>query len=213
MSTMVIDCPFCDVRAKCEIIGEVYDPSSGTFEPIAVFLLKCPSCNNAILAQAHQDMDERNNYYWGRIERVWPYSQNIELSKTIPELIRKDIEDALKCLKNGIFSASAVLCGRALERIIVERTNEKTIAKGLRKLKDDGTIDQKLFEWAEALRYERNIGAHASMTQTTRDNAQDVLDFLIAICDYIYTMNDKYDKYMRRKKNISQEQTAEIEAL
>ena len=73
------------------------------------------------------------------------------------------------------------------------------IGKGLAQLKAKGIIDDRLFAWAEALRKERNIGAHASEQDTTRENAQDVIDFTIAIFDYVYTLSEKYDKYLARK--------------
>ena len=181
--------------------SSIHEPDSENFEPTAYFLLKCPSCNRAILAEAQQEEDDSNNWYWSRATRLWPHAENVVLSNSIPENIRKDIEDALKCFKQKIYSATAVLCGRALERIVVLKTNEKTIARGLRKLKEQSVIDEKLFNWAEALRQERNISAHASESETTKENAQDVLDFSVAICDYIFTLNDKYSEYMSRKGN------------
>lgn len=73
------------------------------------------------------------------------------------------------------------------------------IAKGLAELKVKGIIDERLFAWAEALRRERNIGAHASDEDTTKENAQDIIDFTIAIFDYVYTLTEKYEKYVARK--------------
>ena len=77
------------------------------------------------------------------------------------------------------------------------------IGKALPQLKPKGVIDERLFSWAEALRKERNIGAHASESDTTRENAQDVIDFTIAIFDYVYTLSEKYEKYAARKSQGS----------
>ena len=73
------------------------------------------------------------------------------------------------------------------------------IGKGIAELKAKGVIDQRLFDWAEALRKERNIGAHASEQDTTKEDAQDIIDFTIAIFDYVYTLSEKYEKYVARK--------------
>lgn len=73
------------------------------------------------------------------------------------------------------------------------------IGRGLKALLEKGAIDQRLYDWAEALRKERNIGAHASDEDTTKENAQDVIDFTIAIFDYVYTLAEKYEKYVARK--------------
>ena len=70
-------------------------------------------------------------------------------------------------------------------------------------LKTNQIIDQRLFDWGDALRKERNIGAHASDEEVTKDDARDIIDFTIAIFDYVYRLSTKYEDYMARKnKNI-----------
>jgi hypothetical protein len=53
--------------------------------------------------------------------------------------------------------------------------------------------------WATALRQERNIGAHAGDADVSKENAQDVLDFTVAIFEYVYTLSEKYADFMARK--------------
>jgi len=77
------------------------------------------------------------------------------------------------------------------------------IGKGLAELKAKGVIDDRLHNWAEALRKERNIGAHASDSDITHEDASDVVDFTIAIFDYVYTLSEKYELYMNRKNGKS----------
>ena len=49
-------------------------------------------------------------------------------------------------------------------------------------------------------RHERNLGAHAfTGTKATREDARDILDFAIAICEYIFVLSAKYDAYQKRK--------------
>ena len=50
------------------------------------------------------------------------------------------------------------------------------------------------------MRKERNIGAHAIETEIKRQDATDILDFAVAICEYIYVLTDKYNAYLARKK-------------
>ncbi len=98
-----------------------------------------------------------------------------------------------------MFSAAAVMCGRALEYVTVEKTGEKTLYQGLKKLKDKNIIDERLFEWAEALRKERNIGAHAVGEETKQQDASDIMDFAVAFCEYVYVLTEKYNEYLARK--------------
>ena len=163
------------------------------------FLVQCPSCNKPLFGFAINYLDDRDNWCWDNAERLWPTPAATEISSAIPDAARRDIKDANKCLSHGIYSAATVLCGRALERLIKEKAGNMMIGKGIKALRDSGAIDDRLFNWAEALRKERNIGAHASDEDTTKENAQDVIDFTIAIFDYVYTLTEKYDRYVARK--------------
>lgn len=193
-NTTVIDCPRCQFRVKTEINSWV-----GNAEDEAYFLVECSSCKQPIFGKASVYLDEYNNYEWTHSERLWPTPATAEISSSIPEAARRDIKDAQKCLSYGICSATVVLCGRALERLIKEKVGANMIGKGLAELKAKGVIDERLYAWAQALRKERNIGAHASDQDTTKENAQDVIDFTIAIFDYVYTLTEKYEKYLARK--------------
>ena len=191
---IVIDCPHCNVRVRAEAKSWVGDADDGAF-----FLVQCPSCKSPLFGTAISYRDEYNNWGWDTAERIWPTPSVADVGPSIPEAARRDIKDAQKCLSHGIYSAAAVLCGRALERLIKEKAGANMIAKGLAELKAKGVIDERLYGWAEALRKERNIGAHASDEDTTKENAQDIIDFTIAIFDYVYTLSEKYEKYLARK--------------
>lgn len=195
----MIDCPHCAVRVTAKATAWV-----GNGEKQAFFLVECPSCHNALFGSSMVYLDEFNNWIWDTAERLWPTPSLTDISPAIPEAARRDINDAQKCYSHGIYSASAVLCGRALERLIKEKAGANImIGKGLAELKNRGVIDERLFNWAEALRKERNIGAHASDEDTTKENAQDIIDFTIAIFDYVYTLAQKYEGYVDRKRKIA----------
>jgi HEPN domain-containing protein len=190
---VVIDCPHCVVRVKAK--AESWLGGGDTY----FFLVECPSCKGALFGSAENTIDEFNNWGWTPAERIWPSPAISEISPSIPPTARSDIKDAQKCLSHGIYSAAAVLCGRALERLIKEKVGSQMIGKGISELKAKGIIDQRLFDWAEALRKERNIGAHASDEETTKEDAEDIVDFTIAIFDYVYTLSEKYERYVERK--------------
>jgi hypothetical protein len=195
---IVIDCPDCGVRVSTK--AKDYVVSGDDFEDSGFFLVQCPSCKRPLFGRAERTMDDFNNWHWDIAERLWPNPRRTELGETVPDLAKKDIRDAHKCITHGIYSAAAVLCGRALERVIRDKTGEKMIGRGLKGLRDKGVIDARLYDWAEVLRQERNIGAHAVDEDISQDNAEDVLDFTVAIYDYVYTLHDKYQKFMMRKK-------------
>jgi Domain of unknown function (DUF4145) len=193
-NSVVIDCPHCAVRVQTNAKSWV-----SVIAEEAYFLVQCPSCKNALFGSAVAIQDEWNNWQWDTAERIWPTPTLTDVGPAIPAAARRDIKEAQKCISHGIYSAAAVLCGKALERLIQEKVGANMIAKGLGELKSKGVIDERLFNWAEVLRKERNIGAHASEEDTTKENAQDIIDFTIAIFDYVYTLSEKYERYIERK--------------
>ena len=76
------------------------------------------------------------------------------------------------------------------------------MGEGLKKLKAATIIDDKLFEWGDALRNERNIGAHAGEATVSRQTANDLLDFTLAIAEYVYVLDDKFKSYKERKARM-----------
>jgi hypothetical protein len=91
-------------------------------------------------------------------------------------------------LSRGLFP-----CGKSTPVLL-------SIASGLKKLKDDGVIDNRLYEWGEALRKHRNLGAHATTVKVSKEDARDLLDFSIAICEYIFVLNAKSQRFQERQK-------------
>jgi hypothetical protein len=195
VSTVVIDCPGCSVRVSATVRGVVHDRESDA----VVVLGMCPACNGPIVGLTEVIQTGMNEWEYDHAQRVWPESTSLELNPTIPQSIRRDIADAQKCFSHGIYSAAVVLCGKALERFVKERVPSRVLADGLASLKADGTIDERLYQWATILREERNIGAHASDEDVTKENAQDVLDFTVAIFEYVYTLSEKYAAFLARK--------------
>jgi hypothetical protein len=115
-------------------------------------------------------------------------------------LVRHSIQEAEKCLTVRAYSACAVMCGRAVEALCKDKVGSKNLSEGLKQLRANKIIDEKLYAWSEALRHERNIGAHANEEVTTWQDARDVLDFAIAISEYVYVLDEKYKAYLERKQ-------------
>jgi hypothetical protein len=72
----------------------------------------------------------------------------------------------------------------------------------LKKLKDDGVIDERIYVWGEALRKSRNLGAHATTTKVSKEDARDLLDFGIAICEYAIVFNEKFNRFQARSSEL-----------
>ena len=159
---MLIECPGCHSRVEADVIAEKsYEPEDGA-EAYRISFLECRHCKRAMLAHATYRQLDYNEYDYDRPTRLWPEPVDM-LHVSIPTLTRLSLDEARKCFGAQAYSACAVMCGKAIEAICAEHeTKSKNLGAGLKELKDKQIIDQRLFDWGEALREQRNIGAHAT---------------------------------------------------
>ena len=197
MPEMIIECNKCEALVNAEVIG-FHEEVESFDDGYKVSLTKCPRCGSSLVAGETLEQVGYDKFDWGSTRRLWPEPQNY-LSLDIPIEVRDSLEEAQRCFRASAFNACAVMCGRAIEAICVTHTKEKTLQKGLKDLKDKGIVDGRLFEWGESLRRERNLGAHATGAKATREDARDIIDFAIAICEYVFVLSARYDIYRRRK--------------
>ncbi|KAF0208121.1 MAG: hypothetical protein FD171_1278 [Actinobacteria bacterium] len=199
---LVVDCPVCEAKSRGDVLASHigWDDVFDRYENVS--LVKCPACSAAVLvAQADRNPPDAPGYDWGTPWRVWPRALKT-LSQDIPEDVRKNIDEAQKCFRAGAYNACAVMCGRALEAVAhAFGTKKKVLAGGLQDLRDAGVIDHRLYEWGDALRSERNVAAHASGGDITKTDASDLIEFTNAICEYVFVLTARFEKFMERKKS------------
>jgi Domain of unknown function (DUF4145) len=197
VETTVIHCNRCRARVQANLLAEREYPPTGDEDPYKYVFAECTHCKGVLVGlSAWVDFVEDPG--WTYPERQWPEPED-PLHRNIPRSVRNSLQEAQRCLSSQAYMATAVMCGRAVEALCQEKTKAKSLADGLNKLREGKIIDEKLFEWSEALRKERNIGAHAGEVEITPQDAKDVLDFAIAISEYVYVLDEKYKAYLVRK--------------
>jgi len=72
------------------------------------------------------------------------------------------------------------------------------LGEGIRRLKDKGLIDQRLFDWSQQLQAFRNLAAHPTDISISRQDADDLKSFVCAIIEYVYDLTDKYNEFTAR---------------
>ena len=195
---MIIECPSCEAKVDAKVLAEHEYPPSDFSDPHKIVFLLCTICESTMVGFSEPIQVDYDKWDWSNPSRLWPKPPE-RFKREIPPLVRRSLEEAKKCFRAKAFSACAVMCGRALEGICTLHTKKKNLASGLKELKENKIIDNRLYEWGEALRKERNIGAHASEEETNQEDAQDLLDFVTAICEYIFVLSKKYENYVKRK--------------
>jgi hypothetical protein len=197
---MIIECSYCESKVDGKILIE--HESFGEDEPFRfkASLLECPVCKKAILAGQELYKTGPDKYQWSGATRLWPQPEKY-LDWDLPDLVRNSLEEAEKCYKAKAYGACAVMCGRVLESICSEyNIKNKFLGGGLKELLDNQIIDKRIYEWGEALRKHRNIGAHATTEKISKEDARDLLDFANAICDYIFVLTNKFENFIKRKE-------------
>lgn len=200
---MITDCPHCDSRVDCEEKGHIeLDLEHTGGAPTKVVLLECRVCKNALLGMSEVVQIGHDEWEWDAALRLWPAPET-EVDWEIPEIARNSLIEAKICFKAKAYSACAVMCGRAIEGVCKHHdAKTKTLAAGLKKLRDDRVIDSRLYDWGEALRENRNLGAHATTEKVSKDDAKDLLDFSAAICEYVFVLNAKWERFQKRRKKV-----------
>ncbi len=196
----LIECSYCESKVSASVIAtHEYRDVDGL--PGAYYFLLCPICNEPMVGVADLEQVGYNEWNLSEPVRLWPEPPD-NIHRSIPKLVSNSIHEAKLCLKATAFSACTVMCGRALEAICKEQLSKKImLAKGLKELKDKKIIDGRIYLWGETLRKRRNISAHPSEEDTTKEDATDILSFTTAICEYIYVLTIRYEEFIDREKN------------
>ena len=196
---MILECSHCEAIVEAEELFSYVDndpedpPGKWTF-------VKCPRCTLPMVA-VQADFGDGNF----TPTRVYP-AQNKELGLSVPKLIREAYKEAAACFRSKAFTASAIMCRKALEGLCVEHgVKERGLAASLKKLKQNGVIEARLFEWAEALRILGNEAAHGVSTSISRQDALDILEFTEALVEYVFTYRDKFELFKKRRTKSSKQ--------
>ncbi|HYZ76400.1 MAG TPA: DUF4145 domain-containing protein [Gaiellaceae bacterium] len=128
---------------------------------------------------------------------MWPHPE-AKIPWELPDTVRGSLREAQKCLRAQAYIASAAVSGRALEALCRDlNANDKMLGAGLKELRDAGKIDERLYAWGTELNAKRNIAAHPDPTPIPQRDPQYVFDFALAICEYVYVLTAKFERFKR----------------
>jgi hypothetical protein len=92
------------------------------------------------------------------------------------------------------------MCRKTLEGVCAAHgVNQKSLMESLRDLREKEMIDDRLFEWSDALRSAGNEAAHDVKVIVSRNDAWDILDFTNAIVDYLFSYRDQFEQFRARR--------------
>jgi hypothetical protein len=213
---MLVECAQCDKPVIGTARGFILDtsladknaPEDGPY--FRYTLVECPR-DHAILVIQQDTSEDFGSYNWDDPQRVYPVRYRT-LSTLIPEQLRQIHEEARSCLGAKAYTAAAVMSGRTLEATCaLNGITGGTLHQSLQKMKQEGLIDGRLWEWADALRTVRNSAAHYDENTISRQDAEDALAFSEALLDYLYVLSARFNSLKeRRSKTASKDPASKI---
>jgi hypothetical protein len=197
-------CPHCGNRTALEhraqyTVREADPQEDGMYWVIEWALLECVSCSRPLLDEIET---EDFGYAGSRSEVTTTLYPMISGGSRdgLPEGVA-EAYDAAARVRLVSPSAYAVLVGRLLERICLDKLPEAkgTLFANLRLMADEKLIPGPLADMADQLRQIRNLGAHAHPDDEVQpDDVPAITEFTEAIIEYLYRAPAKVEAVRAR---------------
>jgi Domain of unknown function (DUF4145) len=156
----------------------------------------CPRCEGPFVAMQQLEFDGERS----EPTRLYP-AHSDGISSSLPAPIRAAFQEATVCFRAQAYTATAIMCRKTLEGIChAHSVTERNLAKSLEKLRDNGVIDARLFDWADALRLFGNDAAHDVNVTIGASDARDILDFTRALVEYVFTFHERFLAFQARRQ-------------
>ncbi|MEH2067979.1 MAG: DUF4145 domain-containing protein [Nostoc sp.] len=135
-------------------------------------------------------------------------------------MLKRTYQEALNCFKLCLYTATVIMCRKTVECLCVielEIREPYKLSEKIQKMRDDGWIDEMLYDWAITLNQFGNVAVHQYKT-FNKDEAQDILDFTYALVEYCIDFKLKFYKLknnikIQKRKSHESGEEAQINTL
>lgn len=198
---MIVECTNCAALVDGEVIDSYrLDDDDGRAEKYS--FLRCPNCYTPFLVLQVNDNFVHMPEIWGEPQRLYPPLE-ISIDISVPNALRFIYEEACLCFRFKAYTATAVMCRKILQGIAkTKNINERDLLQSLQEMKKQEIIENRLYEWADALRLLGNEAAHDIDFRATKQDAKDVLDFTNALLEYVFVFQEKFEQFKKRQVSI-----------
>jgi uncharacterized protein YutE (UPF0331/DUF86 family) len=209
-STFIVDCPICKAKVAAIQTGiaerTYFDEEGGFPGGERLHVGHCPKCTTLLAGQSDQvGFEGQNAEYdeWSDVTRVFPKPPKVFSNSAIPSVVTTSLLEADRSMQAGANIAACVMFGRALEGLCIDLLKENggkksTLGNGMKALRDQQIIDERLYQWGQQLRAFRNMAAHAVDVTISREDAEDLQSFVHAIVEYVYDLTERYKDFQAR---------------
>ena len=196
---MIIECLNCRQYVDAKEAGSYWRHFNGVEPSRRYSLLACPACQEPILVGQTNVGNMAEGDKWDTPFVVFPQG-DLRVNPNAPPEIRSAFEEACTCYRSNAYTASAIMCRKALEGICeAHGIKERNLNASLKKMKELTLIDERLFEWSDALRVVGNEAAHGVGVVISQPDAKDAIEFTNAILDYLFSYRDRFEQFKKRR--------------
>jgi hypothetical protein len=192
--TMLVECANCEAFVDGELIADYLAYDDETAIAGKYSFLKCPRCQRPFIMVQTDD-----GQGWDEPSRIYPPLE-MSVSPAIPNSLRLAYKEARACFRVKAYTATAIMCRKTLEGIADEnKIAVRNLASALKEMKEKGIIENRLYEWADALRISGNEAAHGVDSKISSQDAKDILEFTHALLEYVFTFQEKFEQFKNRQ--------------
>ena len=191
---MLVECTACEAYVDGELIADYVDVEEPSGTAGKYSFLKCPRCGRPFIMLQIDDGPG-----WDEPSRIYPPIE-MGVSLAIPSSLRSAYDEARSCFRAKAYTATAIMCRKTLEGIADEnKITSRNLSSALKEMKEKGIIENRLYEWADALRISGNEAAHGVNSKISSQDAKDILEFTHALLEYVFTFQEKFEQFKNRQ--------------
>lgn len=199
---MIIECSECRQYVDAKETGSYWRHiNGGEASSRRYTLLGCAGCGNPILVRQSHIGNSADDDKWDTASVIFPQNST-RVNPNAPVHIRAAYEEASSCFRSQAYTASAIMCCKTLEGVCAAHgVTERNLSASLLKMKDEGLIDERLYEWGSSLRAIGNEAAPGMGSTIGPTDAKDTLEFTNGFLDYMFSYRDRFEQFKRRRNN------------
>ncbi len=197
-----IYCPRCE-RHTSIAIRKSHIAAPDDYSEMSDLVYEIGECNSC---PQHFLVKRVNN----KIEQIYPASLPKPVDPRIPEVIKKDLEEAYACFAANAYRATGMMARRAVELLCIDKkAPEGSLIKKIDWLLEQQIITKDLRDWAHEIRLTGNEAAHPPKTikeenPISENDAKDILELLESLVNALYITNHKKEERKQRRNERKQ---------
>jgi len=195
-------CPHCDAKAAFPSVTATFDETTNKRSysegDRKIAGLRCIGCGDYILGIIRLNYSHGKQSYWWAYDDHYPLgTPNDSVPNEIPEAIRLDYQEALRCRFVNAYNATVEMCRRALESSCIELGAKPDLVLNdmIKWVFSQGRITASLSDMAHKIKLGGNRAAHPSDRTLVPEDADAVLEFTREYFQHVYVMPAKMAKF------------------